>query len=42
MHADGWWWASPTLTNAAISRQVAREMLTARLQWLPGARHAAP
>lgn len=42
MHQDGWWWASPTLTNATISRQVAREMLAARLPWLSSTRHAAP
>jgi glutamate-1-semialdehyde 2,1-aminomutase len=31
MHQDGWWWQSPDLTNAAIKRQVLREMVTARL-----------
>src|SRR5262249_8942452 len=30
MEADGWWWQSPALTNAAIKRQILREMLAAR------------
>jgi glutamate-1-semialdehyde 2,1-aminomutase len=31
MHADGWWWHSPSLTNASIRRQIVREMLAVRL-----------
>jgi glutamate-1-semialdehyde 2,1-aminomutase len=31
MATDLWWWESPTLTDAAIRRQVFREMVTARL-----------
>ena len=31
MHADGWWWRLPDMTNAAIKRQVLREALAARL-----------
>jgi len=30
MQADGWWWASPTLTNKAIKRRVLKETLRAR------------
>jgi glutamate-1-semialdehyde 2,1-aminomutase len=31
MRDDGWWWRSPGLTNAAITRAVLREMIAARL-----------
>jgi glutamate-1-semialdehyde 2,1-aminomutase len=29
MHADGWWWASPQLTNKSIRRSLVKEMLQA-------------
>jgi glutamate-1-semialdehyde 2,1-aminomutase len=32
MQKDGWWWASPQLTNKSIRRRVLKEMLQAR--WL--------
>jgi glutamate-1-semialdehyde 2,1-aminomutase len=38
MRDDGWWWHAPDLTNAAIKRQVLREMLSAR--WLRSGRTA--
>ena len=38
MSAAAWWWQAPALTNAAIGRQVLREMIAAGL---PGARHRA-
>jgi glutamate-1-semialdehyde 2,1-aminomutase len=31
MLADGWWWDAPSMTNASIRRQVAREILAVRL-----------
>ena len=31
MEADGWWWRGDGLTNRAIKRQVAKEMLRARI-----------
>jgi glutamate-1-semialdehyde 2,1-aminomutase len=31
MRDDGWWWHTPALTNKAISRQILRELLAARL-----------
>jgi glutamate-1-semialdehyde 2,1-aminomutase len=34
MQRDGWWWASPELTNKTIKRRVLKEMLQAR-SWLP-------
>jgi glutamate-1-semialdehyde 2,1-aminomutase len=30
MQADGWWWASPQLTNKSIRRNVLKEMIQAR------------
>src|SRR5450755_1059828 len=30
MQADGWWWASPQLTNKSIRRKVLKEMFQAR------------
>ena len=30
MHAEGWWWAGPGLTNKAIRRRVLKEMARAR------------
>jgi glutamate-1-semialdehyde 2,1-aminomutase len=30
MQADGWWWASPQLTNKSIRRNVLKEMVQAR------------
>jgi len=30
MQADGWWWASPQLTNKSIRRHVLKEMVQAR------------
>ena len=30
MHADGWWWTAPELTDRAIRRRVLREMLAQR------------
>jgi glutamate-1-semialdehyde 2,1-aminomutase len=46
MKADGWWWESPSLTNASIRRRVAREIASAHLAaWGIGSRtngdHAA-
>jgi glutamate-1-semialdehyde 2,1-aminomutase len=41
MQQDGWWWASPELTNKAIKRRVLREMLQAR-SWLPARSMSAP
>ena len=41
MQADGWWWQSPALSNAGIRRQLAREMLQARLGLLKPAPAAA-
>jgi glutamate-1-semialdehyde 2,1-aminomutase len=32
MHADGWWWRLPETTNAAIRRQILREVLAARFR----------
>ncbi|MEM9300768.1 MAG: aminotransferase class III-fold pyridoxal phosphate-dependent enzyme [Pseudomonadota bacterium] len=31
MASDGWWWQGPALTNRAIKRRIARELLRARL-----------
>jgi glutamate-1-semialdehyde 2,1-aminomutase len=31
MREDGWWWAEPGLTNAAIKRRILREMIARRL-----------
>jgi len=30
MHADGWWWSAPALTNKAIRQRILRELLRAR------------
>jgi glutamate-1-semialdehyde 2,1-aminomutase len=30
MHADGWWWTAPPLTERSIKRRVLREMIQAR------------
>ena len=27
MQADGWWWASPQLTNKSIRRNILKEMI---------------
>ena len=40
MHADGWWWSDPSLTNKAIKRRVLKEMLRAR--WRGSAGQSAP
>src|SRR5262249_34900987 len=40
MHADAWWWQAPDASNAAIARQILREMIAARLPWFSGERHA--
>lgn len=31
MHADGWWWGDPKLTNQSIGQQILKEMLACRL-----------
>ncbi len=31
MQQDGWWWDTPTLTNAAIKRTILKEMIVRRL-----------
>jgi len=31
MHADGWWWGKPGLTNEAIKRRIMKEMIAHRL-----------
>jgi glutamate-1-semialdehyde 2,1-aminomutase len=31
MHEDGWWWADPATTNAAIRRAILREIIAHRL-----------
>jgi glutamate-1-semialdehyde 2,1-aminomutase len=36
MHAGGWWWQSPELTNKAIKRQFLADMLSARFPFLAG------
>jgi glutamate-1-semialdehyde 2,1-aminomutase len=41
MKQDGWWWASPKLTNKAIKRRVLKEMLQAR-SWLPAGSMSSP
>jgi glutamate-1-semialdehyde 2,1-aminomutase len=41
MKQDGWWWASPELTNKAIKRRVLKEMLQAR-SWLPARSMSSP
>jgi glutamate-1-semialdehyde 2,1-aminomutase len=40
MHADGWWWSAPALTNRAIRQRILRELLRARFGRRPEA--AAP
>jgi glutamate-1-semialdehyde 2,1-aminomutase len=30
MHADGWWWSAPALTNKAIRQRIVRELLRVR------------
>jgi glutamate-1-semialdehyde 2,1-aminomutase len=30
MHADGWWWSAPELTNRAIRQRILRELLRVR------------
>ncbi len=36
MKADGWLWHNPVLTNKAIKRRVAKELLHMAFPWLPG------
>lgn len=31
MHADGWWWSDPALTNQSIRRGILREIISQRL-----------
>jgi glutamate-1-semialdehyde 2,1-aminomutase len=42
MRRDGWWWQSPSLTNAAIRRRVLRELLRARWRSRPPSDRSAP
>jgi len=42
MHADGWWWAAPGLTDEWIRRRVRRETLRARGLWRGSGRSALP
>jgi len=42
MHGDGWWWASPGLTNESIRRRVRRETLRARGLFRGSDRSAVP
>jgi glutamate-1-semialdehyde 2,1-aminomutase len=41
MKQDGWWWASPELTNKTIKRRMLKEMLQAR-SWLPAGSISSP
>ncbi len=36
MHADGWWWSPPVLTNKAIRRRLLKEMIQARCSPIMG------
>jgi len=35
MQRDGWWWHPPAMTNRAVTRQVLRELVAARLRPVP-------
>jgi glutamate-1-semialdehyde 2,1-aminomutase len=42
MRNEGWWWASPGLSNRTIKRQVMREMISVRVPWLDRRTAQAP